>query len=115
MAAADYAQVVQELYISYFGRPADYYGLQNFEQQLNAMQAQTSFAAINTAIQNGSNPALSALVNNFNNSPESVALYGNVTDELSVSKFVNAIYNNVLGRDADTTGLAFWVNAIQSG
>ena len=34
---------------------------------------------------------------------------------MSTSDFVEAIYNNVLGRSSDTEGKAFWVNAIDSG
>jgi hypothetical protein len=51
MAAVDYNGVVQQLYVSYFGRPADYFGLQNFTAQLNAIGAPTTFAALNAAVQ----------------------------------------------------------------
>lgn len=115
MAAVDYAAVVQQLYVSYFGRPADFYGLQNFEKALSDLNAPTTFKDLSAAAQSGTNPALSALVNSFNSSPESIALYGTVTSDLGISKFVNAIYNNVLSRDADTSGLAFWVDAIKTG
>jgi S-layer protein len=115
MAAADYNAVVQQLYVSYFGRPADYYGLQNFEAQLNALGAPTTVAEINSAVQADPTSALAKLVNSFNSAPESVALYGTGTDIISISKFVNAIYNNVLNRDADTDGGTFWINEIVSG
>ena len=115
MAAADYASVVQQLYVSYFGRPADFYALTSFEAQLAALKAPTSFIALNKAAQDGSNPGLAALINSFSVSTESTKLYGSGTDTISISKFVNAVYNNVLNRDADTAGLAFWVNAITSG
>jgi hypothetical protein len=115
MAAADYASVVQQLYVSYFGRPADFYGLSSFEGQLAALKAPTTFIALNKAAQDGSNPGLTALINSFSVSTESTNLYGSGTDTISISKFVNAVYNNVLNRDADTAGLAFWVDAITSG
>ena len=115
MAAADYASVVQQLYVSYFGRPADFYGLASFEQQLAALKAPTNFIALNGAAQNGSNPGLTALVNSFSGSPESIALYGSGTDTIAISKFVSAVYNNVLNRDPDVDGLAYWVKAITSG
>jgi len=54
MAAQDYTSVVQQLYVSYFGRPADYYGLQNFTAQLAALDSKgqyTTFAAVNAAVQ----------------------------------------------------------------
>jgi S-layer protein len=115
MAAADYNAVVQQLYVSYFGRPADYYGLQNFEAQLNALGAPTTVTDLNTAVQADPTSALAKLVNSFSSAPESVALYGTGTDIISISKFVNAIYNNVLNRDADTDGGTFWINEIVSG
>lgn len=117
MAAQEYTAVVQQLYISYFGRPADYFGLQNFSAQLDAMGAPKTFAALQAAVgaDVAGTSALSQLVNSFNNSAESVALYGNDNSQIGVSKFVAAIYQNILGREADTAGFNFWVNAIASG
>lgn len=117
MAAQDYASVVQQLYVSYFGRPADYYGLQNFEAALDAMGAPKTFAEVQAAVQadKAGTTALSKLVNSFNTSAESAALYGTDNTQVGVAKFVAAIYQNVLGREADVTGFNFWVNAISSG
>ena len=117
MAAQDYTSVVQQLYVSYFGRPADYYGLQNFSAALNAMGAPKTFAEVNAAVQadKAGTTALSKLVNSFNTSTESTNLYGTDNSQIGISKFVNAIYQNVLGRDADKSGFDFWVNAITSG
>lgn len=117
MAAQDYTSVVQQLYVSYFGRPADYYGLQNFAAQLDALKAPTTFADLQAAVQadKAGTTALSKLVNSFNSSAESVALYGNDNSQIGIGKFVNAIYQNVLGRDADKAGFDFWVNAINTG
>jgi hypothetical protein len=117
MAAVDYNGVVQQLYVSYFGRPADYFGLQNFTAQLNAIGAPTTFAALNAAVQADAagTSALSQLVNSFSASGEATNLYGTDTTQLGVSKFVAAIYQNVLGREADPEGFAFWVKAITSG
>jgi S-layer protein len=118
MAATDYAAVVQQLYISYFGRPADTYGLQSFEAQLAAADTDGTLVttdALNTYVQGNPTSAVAKLVASFNTAPESVALYGSGTDILSISKFVNAIYNNVLHRDADTDGGTFWINEIVAG
>ncbi|WP_371763845.1 beta strand repeat-containing protein [Massilia sp.] len=117
MAAQAYTDVVQQLYVSYFGRPADYYGLQNFAAALDKMGAPTDFAAVQAAVQadKAGTTALSQLVNSFNSSAESVALYGNDNSQIGIGKFVNAIYQNVLGRDADKSGFDFWVNAINTG
>ena len=117
MAAQDYTAVVQQLYMSYFGRPADFYGLQNFSAQLDAMGAPKTFAAVQAAVQADAagTTGLSKLVNTFSNSAESVALYGSDNSQVGISKFVAAIYQNVLGREADLTGFNFWVSAISSG
>lgn len=115
MAAQDYVAVVQQLYVSYFGRPADYYGLQNYTQQLDALGAPKTFAELSAAVQQSGNDALKALVNSFNSAPEAIALYGNDNTQIGVSKFVNAVYNNVLNRDADLEGLNFWVGEILAG
>lgn len=117
MAAQDYTAVVQQLYMSYFGRPADFYGLQNFSAQLDAMGAPKTFAAVQAAVgaDTAGTTALSKLVNTFSNSAESVALYGSDNSQIGISKFVEAIYQNVLGRPADLAGFNFWVSAITSG
>jgi hypothetical protein len=117
MAAQDYISVVQQLYVSYFGRPADYYGLQNFSAALDKMGAPKTFAELQAAVQadKAGTTELSKLVNSFNSSAESVALYGNDSTQIGIGKFVNAIYQNVLGRDADKAGFDFWVNAITTG
>ena len=117
MAAQDYIDVVQQLYVSYFGRPADYYGLQNFSAALDKMGAPKTFDEVQAAVQadKAGTTELSKLVNSFNSSAESVALYGSDNSQIGIGKFVNAIYQNVLGRDADKAGFDFWVNAITTG
>ncbi|WP_292938409.1 DUF4214 domain-containing protein [Noviherbaspirillum sp.] len=108
MAAADYQSVVQQLYVAYFGRPADPVGLANFEAQLNTIGAPTTMAGLNAAY--STNSTIKALVDQFGTSAESAALYTG-----STVAFVNAIYQNVLNRDADLEGLLFWAGAIDSG
>jgi hypothetical protein len=117
MAAQDYNDVVQQLYISYFGRPADYFGLQNFEKALDAIGAPKTFKAVEQALETdrAGTTALSKLVNSFNSSTESNELYGTDNSPVGIGKFVAAIYQNVLGREADLAGFNFWVNAITSG
>jgi len=115
MAAQDYASVVQQLYVSYFGRPADYFGLQNFESQLNALNAPTTVAALNAAAQAAPTSALGQLINSFSASTEATNLYGTDTSQIGTSKFIEQIYLHVLNREPDADGWTFWVNAIQSG
>lgn len=115
MAAQDYYGVVQQLYISYFGRPADYFGLRNFADQLEAMDAPTDYEELAAAVEAGNNAGLTALVRSFNTSEESIALYGNDNSQLGMSRFVAAIYQNVLGREADPEGFDFWTKALANG
>lgn len=103
--ASDYHLIVQQLYIAYFGRPADPSGLSNFASELSRLDAPTGIQALNAAY--GSNPEVRALVDSFGTSPESRALYSGDTQS-----FVTAIYRNVLNRAPDPDGLRFWVNAI---
>ena len=83
---SSYSSLVQELYVAYFGRPADYYGLQNFETALAAANAPTDPAAL--ALAYSTNAAVKSLVDSFGTSAESTALYGSGSTE----SFVNAIF-----------------------
>lgn len=105
-SAADYANLVQELYISYYGRPADPAGLAYWEGVLAAKNAPTTLQGLNSAY--STNAAVNAIVNGFGNSAESLALYGTGTP----TQFVTAIYNNALGRTPDPGGLDYWVGLI---
>ncbi len=83
-----------ELYIAYFDRAADALGL--------------SFWA--TAFQNNGF-TFQEIADLFFTQPETVALYSEVSD----GEFVTAVYNNVLGRDPDPDGFAFWTAQLSSG
>lgn len=109
IVVVDYGSATQQLYIAYFGRPADPYGLVHFKAQLEKGQAPLEMPALDAAY--GSNGALKQLVNSFADSVESQALYTGSTDA-----FVSAIYKNVLARTppADDEGKAFWVDAIEN-
>jgi hypothetical protein len=94
MAASTYLAQVQQLYIAYFGRPADPIG-------------QAYWAGIIDAA--GGN--IAAVQAGFSASTESQALFGNKS---TIDK-VTAIYQNVFNRAPDAAGLAFWVAQIDSG
>lgn len=81
---------LEQLYLAYFGRPADFDGV---------------------AFYTTSNSTLEQVETAFANSAESKALYGTTYG----SNFVNAIYQNLFGRDADAAGLAYWVGQIANG
>lgn len=109
MAAADYDTVVQQLYVAYFGRPADVDGLANFTAALDATGVEATAAGVEAAY--NSNATIKALVDSFGTSDESIALYGSGTEE----SFVFAVYENVLNRVPDQEGFDFWVSAIKNG
>lgn len=109
MAAADYDTVVQQLYVAYFGRPADVDGLANFTAALDATGVEATAAGVEAAY--NSDATIKALVDSFGNSDESAALYGSGNTEA----FVIAIYANVLNRAPDKEGFDFWFDAINNG
>lgn len=107
--AADYYDVVQKLYISYFGRPADPNGLTNFSAQLLALGAPNDAPDLAAAYKTNAN--IKALIDTFGTSAESMALYGSG----DTTSFVTAIFQNVLGRQPASSGLQFWVDGINGG
>jgi sugar lactone lactonase YvrE len=108
-ASAPYATAVQELYVAYFGRPADPSGLTNFENALAAAQAPTDLPGITSAY--STNQAVKTLIDSFGTSKESQTLYGSGTSQ----DFVTAVFKNVLGRAPQQAGLSFWSDAIDKG
>jgi uncharacterized protein (DUF1800 family) len=107
--APDYTPIVQQLYIAYFGRPADPGGLASFASQLAALGGPTDLQLLPQAAQ--FSPSLRALIDSFSTSAESAALYGSGDN----NAFVTAIYRNVLNRAPDAEGLAYWAEALRSG
>ncbi|MES2264010.1 MAG: DUF4214 domain-containing protein [Pseudomonadota bacterium] len=106
--ASDYYTLVEQLYISYFGRPADSSGLTNFAAQLAQLNAPADIQLLSAAY--NSSAEIRALIDSFGNSTESQSLYSGDNDA-----FVNAIFVNVLNRIPQAAGKAFWVDAINSG
>lgn len=106
--ADDYDTVVQQLYVAYYGRPADAGGLVNFKAQLLAAGAPTTVQGLDTAYSN--NPQLRALIDTFGVSKESQSLYSG-----NDAEFVIAVYNNVLGRDPLLGGLNYWTESMKGG
>ncbi|MGT2509460.1 DUF4214 domain-containing protein [Cupriavidus basilensis] len=94
MAASAYYDQVQKVYIAYYGRPADPVGLEHWSTKLDLA---------------GGN--LNAIIDAFGNSTESNALYGNQSNAAKV----NAIFQQMFNREADTSGLNFYVQLISSG
>jgi hypothetical protein len=84
---------VQELYVAYFGRPADPAGL---DYWTNIVEAQGSTAAVSAT---------------FAASPEYIVTYFGKTN----TEIVDQIYTNMFGRTADAAGRAYWVNLLNNG
>lgn len=94
MAASTYFAQVQQLYIAYFGRPADPTGQKYWAKNIDA-----------------ANGSIASVIAGFSASAESAALFGNKS---SIDK-VTAIYQNAFGRAPEPAGLAYWVAQLDSG
>lgn len=88
------ANLVQEAYLAYYGRPADAAGEGYWIGQL--------------ALSGGN---LSSIINAFGNSAESLALYGNG----DTTQVVTQIYEQLFGRAPDIPGRDYWVGLINAG
>ena len=86
------ASDIQQLYIAYFGRPADSEGLKFW---------------IDVADRLGMD--LKTMSSYFQADQESQSLYGNKAN----AALVDSVYNHVLGRAADAEGRAFWIAALE--
>ncbi|RSZ58230.1 DUF4214 domain-containing protein [Massilia atriviolacea] len=104
----EYDDVVQALYLAYFGRAADSGGLSAFQSQLVSLNAPLTFSAVSAAY--AKNAGLHSLIDSFGTSAESAALYPG-----STGAFITAVYQNIFNRAPDAGGAAFWTNAIDSG
>lgn len=85
---------VQQMYVAYFGRPADTAGLDYWTNVVEANAGAT--AAVSAA---------------FAASPEYIVTYFGQTN----TQIVNNIYQNLFGRDADAAGSAYWANLLTNG
>ncbi|MDQ1833615.1 hypothetical protein [Massilia scottii] len=111
--ASAYTKVAQELYISYFGRPADSAGLQSMTAALAAAGAPTTTSDLDAAY--SSNPSVRALLDSFGKSAESTVLYGSAAAGFVTAHFVTEVFHYLFGRAPAESGLAFWTNAIDTG
>jgi len=92
--ASAYQQQVENIYLAYYGRPADPAGMTYWENQLlNA------------------NGNLNTIINAFATSAESTALYGSLTPTAQI----NAIYTALYGHAADPVGLTYYLQSLASG
>ncbi len=103
-----YYDVVQRVYVAYYGRPADTAGLEYWAGQYKAFGMPLTMAEISNAY--GSNPTVKMFVDAFGTSAEASALYSGDNDA-----FISAIYRNLFNTPGDAAGRAFWVNALNNG
>ena len=89
-AALTTAQIVQKMYIGFYGRAADVDGLAYWAGIL------------------GDNTDTTAIRESFSSSTESVSLFGGKTDSATVT----AIYLQTFGRNPDASGLKFYKDAL---
>jgi hypothetical protein len=82
---------LQQLYLAYFGRPADFDGIAFYTSKpdITIWDVAASFSA----------------------SPESQSLFGTTFNAAAI----NAIYQNLFNRDAEPAGLLYWSQEVASG
>ncbi|MES2125761.1 MAG: DUF4214 domain-containing protein [Pseudomonadota bacterium] len=103
-----YEGALQQIYVGYFGRPADPAGLLYYERLLRDLKAPTDIPGLRKAYD--TSPSIASVIDGFGNSQESSDLYSGSVDE-----FVAAIYRNLFNREPDAAGKAFWVDVIKRG
>lgn len=101
-----YAPLLQQLYVAFFGRPADPAGLAWHADVLARLKAPTELRAFAAAYDTA--PQVRALVDSLSDSVEARALYGDSPDLL-----IDALYRQGFNRDAEPAGLAYWTDAIR--
>ncbi len=109
VALDDYKVVVQRIYLAYFGRPADPAGLAFHAARFADFN--TAYSILDLTLSYPGRADVRQLVDNFGNSTESQELYPGADSTL----FITAIYRNLLNREPDAAGLAYWVAAIANG
>src|SRR5690606_15854261 len=94
MAAADYHDEVQKIYIAYYGRPADPVGLNFWANKVDEAGGD-----------------LTEIIDAFGNSAESTGLY----DGSSNSAKITQIYEQLFNRAPEAEGLNFYVDLLANG
>lgn len=106
-----YENLIQQLYIAYFGRPADPAGLASHAQAFSAAKAPTTIGGLYEAY--AINSSVRTLVDDFANSVESHQLY-NMGANLAHGP-VYAIYDNLFSREPDSAGADYWAGQLKDG
>ena len=85
---------VQQLYVAYFGRPADVAGLDYWTNVVETSKGSTTQVSANFAL-----------------STEYTAAFAGMSN----TQIVDKIYTNLFGRAADTAGRDYWVGLLNAG
>lgn len=97
MAAANYFETVQKIYIAFYQRPADPAGLTYWANRIDVAGGDAS-----------------AVIAEFANSPEANALYGEINAD-TIGDVVDAIYMALFNRAPDAAGKQFYVDEFNAG
>ncbi|MCK4493129.1 MAG: DUF4214 domain-containing protein [Methylococcales bacterium] len=97
-----------ELYSAYFNRAADKAGFVFWKKSFDAYYAEEDSIKLTSEKERN---ALQKITDDMANAEEYIALYPETQSSIN---FINAIYTNLLGRQADSNGLAFWANHIDA-
>ncbi|UWR21232.1 DUF4214 domain-containing protein [Sulfitobacter sp. S190] len=81
-----------------------------YQATLNRLPDTGGFDVWTDLLETGARDALQ-VISGFTGSPEFLQTYGNLEDRA----FVELLYQNVLGRDADATGLEGWLDMLADG
>jgi hypothetical protein len=109
---ADYESLVQQLYVGYFGRPADPGGLANYVDALRNANAPTTVRGLFEAY--STNEKLRRLLDSFATSEESRQLYP-ACDWIGCDyQWISAVYQGLFSREPDIEGGEFWAKALNA-
>ncbi len=97
MAATQYFEQVQKIFIAFYQRPADPAGLKYWAQRVDA--AGGDFGAV---------------IDAFASSPEAVALYGTI-DAATIGTVIDSLYMALFNTTPDATGKAFYTEGFANG
>jgi len=101
---------IARLYSAAFDRAPDTSGLSFWENvYAGSVPASAKNAGYYTALALTDDGSGTSIANNFMQSSEFLTRYGALSD----SAFVTLLYQNVLGRGPDQSGLTFWVNQLE--
>lgn len=97
MAAAQYFEQVQKIFIAFYQRPADPAGLKYWAQRVDA--AGGDFGAV---------------IDAFASSPEAIDLYGAI-DATTIGTVIDSLYMALFNAAPDAAGKAFYVDGFAAG